>query len=215
MSNRFFAVLLIIIAVIGGVIFVSKSKDDTPSPSNTEPSNIVYKENVSTNVTLVEYADFQCPVCASFHPIMNQVKAKYGDKITIQFRHFPLSEIHPNAVLAARASMAAYNQGKFWEYHDLLFENQSIWSSNTNAQPLFDGYAEQLALDLEKFRADTASSETNNIVQADRAEAQRLGFTGTPTFVLNGNKLDPSPTSIEEFSKLIDEAIQASEQSSN
>jgi protein-disulfide isomerase len=208
-SNRFFAILIIIIAVIGGVIFVSNSRDDTPSAGDTPPTNIVYNDSVSTAVTLVEYADFQCPVCAQYHPIMDQVKEKYGDQITIQFRHFPLSEIHPNAVLAHRSSMAAYNQDKFWEYHDLLFENQATWSASTNVQPFFDGYAEQLGLDMDRFRADVASSETNSQVQADRAEAQRRGYTGTPTFELDGNKLDPSPTSFEEFSSKIDEAIKA------
>ncbi len=215
MSNRFFAILIIIIAVIGGVIFVSKSKDDTPSVSNTPPSNIVYNKTVSTPVVLVEYADFQCPVCASFQPIMNQVKQKYGDQITIQFRHFPLSEIHPNAVLASRASIAAYNQDKFWEYHDLLFENQTAWSASNNAQTFFDGYAEQLGLNMDKFKTDVASSETNNQVQADRAEAQRKGYTGTPTFELDGKKLDQSPTSLEEFSTVIDEAIKNSSQQTN
>lgn len=215
MSNRFFAVLIIIMAVIGGVIFVSKSKDDAPSVGNTQPTNIVYNDKVDTSVTLIEYADFQCPVCASFHPIMNQIKEKYGDQITIQFRHFPLSEIHPNAVLAARASMAAYNQGKFWEYHDVLFENQTTWSASSNAQTFFESYAEQLSLDMNRFRTDIASSETNSLVQADRAEAQRKGYSGTPTFELDGKKLDPSPTSIEDFSAKIDEAIKAKAAAAN
>lgn len=208
MSNRFFAILLIIIAVIGGVIFVSKNKSDTPSVTDTPPSNITTGKG-TTGVTLVEYGDFQCPVCASFFPIVQQVKEKYGDQITFQFRNFPLSEIHPNAVIAARAAMAANNQGKFWEYHDLLYQNQTSWAESNDPVSILDGYAEQLGLDMQQFRSDRASNEINNVVQADRAEAQRQGFTGTPTFVLDGQKLDPSPTSIDAFSAKIDEAIKA------
>ena len=208
MSNRFFAILLIIIAIIGGIIFVSRNKSDTPSVSNTQPSTITTGKG-TTGVTLIEYGDFQCPVCASYFPIVQQVKQKYGDQITFQFRNFPLSEIHPNAVIAARAAMAANKQGKFWEYHDLLYENQTSWAESKNVESMLDGYAEQLELNMDQFRTDRASDEINNIVQADRAEAQRQGFTGTPTFVLDGKKLDPNPTSFDDFSAKIDEAIKA------
>ncbi|MCA9331184.1 thioredoxin domain-containing protein, partial [Candidatus Saccharibacteria bacterium] len=162
MSNRFFAILLIIIAVIGGVIFVSKNKSDTPSVTDTPPSNITTGKG-TTGVTLVEYGDFQCPVCASFFPIVQQVKEKYGDQITFQFRNFPLSEIHPNAVIAARAAMAANNQGKFWEYHDLLYQNQTSWAESNDPVSILDGYAEQLGLDMQQFRSDRASNEINNV----------------------------------------------------
>ncbi len=212
MSNRFFAILLIIIAIIGGAVFVSKSKDsDTPVASNTQPSSITTGKG-TTGVTLVEYGDFQCPVCGSFFPIVQQVKEKYGDQITFQFRNFPLSEIHPNAVIAARASVAADKQGKFWEFHDLLYQNQSTWSSSKSPETFFENYAEQVGLDVAQFKTDLASTETNNIVQADRADAQKQGFTGTPTFVLDGKKLDPNPSSLEAFSAKIDEAIKAKQE---
>ncbi len=212
MSNRFFAILLIIIAVIGGVIFVNKSKNsDTVTPDSSQLTNLTVGKG-TTGVTLVEYGDFQCPVCGSFYPIVKQIKEKYGDQITFQFRNFPLSEIHPNAVLAARAALAADKQEKFWQYHDLLYENQSAWSESKSAQILFERFAEQLGLDIDQFKTDLASSEVNAAVQADRAEAQRLGYSGTPTFVLDGQKLDPNPSSIEEFSAKIDQAIKAKQQ---
>lgn len=209
MSNRFFAILLITIAIIGGLVFATKSKNNTtPNVGNTQPTNLTTGKGTS-GVTLVEYGDFQCPVCGSFFPIVQQVKEKYGDQVTFQFRNFPLSEIHPNAVIAARAALAADKQGKFWEFHDLLYTNQSTWSSSKTPEKFFESYAEQLSLDVAKFKTDLASSEVNAAVQADRAEAQRLGFTGTPTFVLDGKKLDPNPTSFEAFSAKIDEAIKA------
>lgn len=207
MSNRFFVIVLIIIAVIGGAVFFSKSSDQAPA-NNSQLSEVKTGEG-TTGVTLVEWGDFQCPACASYYPIVKQIKEKYGDKITFQFRNLPLSEIHPHAILAARSAMAADKQGKFWEYHDLLYENQRSWTDLSDATEVFDGYAEQLELNMDQFRADRASDEVNSIVQADRAEAQRLGFTGTPTFVLDGQKLDPTPQSFDEFVKKIDEAIAA------
>jgi protein-disulfide isomerase len=206
-SNRFFVIVLIIIAVIGGAVFFSKSSDQAPA-NNSQLSEVKTGEG-TTGVTLVEWGDFQCPACASYYPIVKQIKEKYGDKITFQFRNLPLSEIHPHAILAARSAMAADKQGKFWEYHDLLYENQRSWTDLSDATEVFDGYAEQLELNMDQFRADRASDEVNSIVQADRAEAQRLGFTGTPTFVLDGQKLDPTPQSFDEFVKKIDEAIAA------
>lgn len=212
MSNRFFAILLIVIAVIGGVIFATKSKNNTtPTANNTQPTNITTGSG-SSGVTLVEYGDFQCPVCGSFFPIVQQVKEKYGDRVTFQFRNFPLSEIHPNAVIASRAAVAADKQGKFWEFHDLLYKNQSAWSSSKTPETYFDSYAEQVGIDVARFKADLASSEVNALVQADRAEAQRLGLTGTPSFILDGKKLDPNPTTVDEFSAKIDAAIQAKKQ---
>lgn len=209
MSNRFFAILLIVIAIIGGVIFVNKSKHSTSvAPSNAELTNLTMGKG-TTGVTLIEYGDFQCPVCGSYYPIVKQVVEKYGDKITFQFRNFPLPELHQNAVLAARAALAADKQGKFWEFHDLLYENQTAWSDSKNASSIFEGYAQQLGLNVDQFKTDTASSEVNARVQADRAEAQRLGFTGTPTFVLDDQKLDPSPTTVEAFEAKIDAAIKA------
>ena len=209
MSNRFFAILIIILAVFGGVIFVSKNKNsDTPAVSDISPSSLTTGKG-TTGVTLVEYGDFQCPSCASYFPMIQQIKQKYGDQITFQFRNFPLSEIHPHAVQAARSALAADKQGKFWEYHDLLYQNQTSWSNSNDAQGIFDGYAEELGLNMDQFRTDRASDEVNRIVQADRAEAQRQGFTSTPTFVLDGKKLEPNPTSLDDFTTKIDEAIKA------
>lgn len=209
MSNRFFAILLIILAIIGGVIFVNKSKNSTTvAPDQAQLTNLTTGSG-TTGVTLIEYGDFQCPVCATYYPIVKQITEKYGDKITFQFRNFPLSEIHQNAVLAARAALAADKQGKFWEFHDILYENQNAWSGSQNASSIFEDYAQKLSLNGDQFKTDMASSEVNAQIQADRTEAQKLGLTGTPTFILDGKKLDPSPTTVEAFSAKIDEAIKA------
>ena len=121
-----------------------------------------------------------------YFPLVQQVYDKYKTQITFQFRNFPLTEIHTYALLAARAAEAAGNQNKYFEMHDMLYQEQPTWSKSTNPTPYFEEYAKQLGLDVNKFRTDMQSDGTNRAVQADRAEALRLGFTGTPSFVIDG-----------------------------
>ncbi|MBX6334970.1 thioredoxin domain-containing protein, partial [Candidatus Saccharibacteria bacterium] len=175
--------------------------------ANVQPTNHITGEN-TTGVTLVEYGDFECPACGSFYPLIEQVKEKYKDKIAFQFRHLPLVQIHKNALAAARAAEAAANQGKFWEMYHLLFQNQRAWAQSSDAKPTFIEYAAQLQLDMQKFREDMDSSETNARVNADIAEFKKTKETmSTPTFFLDGKKITAG--TLEEFSKLIDEAIAA------
>lgn len=209
MSKTFWAIIAIIILVFAGIVVFNK-KDNPATNTNAEPTNHVVGAG-TTGVTLVEYGDFQCPYCSTFYPLIEQVKAKYGDQITFQFRHLPLMQIHPNALAAARAAEAASNQGKFWEMYDLLFQNQSAWSQNSDAKPVFEQYAAQLGLNMPQFRDDAASAATNDTIQADIEEFKKTKEPmSTPTFFLDGKKI--SATSLEEFSQLIDEAIAAKQQ---
>lgn len=208
MSKNFLIVLGVIIAVFGGLLFFNKK--DSPTPSGNTGETVQLSEHKteegSTGVTLIEYGDFECPACAQYYPIFKQLKEQYKGRVTFQFRHFPLTEIHQNALISSRAAEAAGMQGKFWEMHDLLYENQNAWKSSNNPVPIFEGYAQQLGLDAAKFTEDMKSQKVNDIVQADRADAQKQKFQSTPTFVLDGKKID-NPTSMEGFTKLIDEAI--------
>ena len=209
MSKRFLLILATIVVVFGGLLIFNKK--ETKAPSNNGGDNgpaqlSQHKLKGSSGVVLIEYGDFQCPSCGQYHPLLKELKKKYAGKVTFQFRHYPLTEIHQNALFAARAAEAAAMQGRFWEMHDMLFQNQSEWSDSTNATPIFEGYAKKFDLNMDQFRADIKSENVNNIIQADRAEARRLGYQSTPTFELDGKKID-NPTSIEEFSKLLDEAI--------
>ncbi len=140
-------------------------------------------------VTLVEYSDFQCPACKAFLPVVDEVLATYGDQVQFVYRHFPLYTIHPHAEAAAIASEAAAQQGKFWEMHDLLFDRQSDWESLANPQELFVAYAELLALDVEKFRADLSSDATRDRVRSDVNAGNAANISATPTFYLNGTAL--------------------------
>lgn len=208
MGNRFILILAAIAVLFVGLLVFSKDDSGTGN-TNVQPSS--HTKGGGT-VTLVEYGDFECPFCGTFYPIVQQVKEKYGDKITFQFRHFPIVSAHPNAMIAHRAAEAAGKQGKFFEMHDLIYENQQRWSaqagvSQSVANDLMVSFAEQLNLNIEQFKTDAASSAINDAIQADVKAGQDLRVSGTPTFFLNGNKLDSPRDSVEYFSEKIDEAL--------
>ena len=131
-------------------------------------------------VTIVEWSDFECPFCSRANPTISQIQKEYGDKVAIQFRHQPLS-FHKNAMPAAKASMAAHKQGKFWQYHDKLFENQKALTG-----PDLEKYAGELGLNVSKFKADMASPAIEAQVKKDMADGGKYGARGTPTFFVNG-----------------------------
>lgn len=210
MDRRFLLILLVLAVVFGGFLaFNKKGSDDSNGGSNNssgQPSSHTYGEGKS-GVVLIEYGDFQCPACKAYYPIIKDVKEKYKEQITVQFRHFPLESIHPNARAAHRAAEAAGKQNKFWEMHDLLYENQDAWASLSDPAGIFEDYATRLSLNIDQFKSEAASSDVNSIINADISEGQKIKATSTPTFVLDGVKIEQNPRSVEDFYKLIDEAI--------
>jgi protein-disulfide isomerase len=138
-------------------------------------------------VTLVEYADFQCPYCAAAYFILQEVQDAMGDELRLVFRHFPLTQIHPFAEPAAEAAESADAQGKFWQMHDVLFENQHLLDERRLAM-----FAEQLGLDSEKFARDLQSHKFQERVRQDFSSGVRSGVNGTPTFFINGFRYDGS-----------------------
>lgn len=142
-------------------------------------------------VTVVEFADFQCPSCKAAQPMLNTLKEEYSDSVRVVFRHFPLDSIHPNARLASQAAQAAAAEGKFWEYHDLLYENQTEWSAITSKNELLDtfgNYAAELEIDKASFLEKIESQEVAQQVATDSQLANELQLTGTPTFFVNGQQ---------------------------
>jgi protein-disulfide isomerase len=115
-------------------------------------------------------------------------------------------------MLGSRAAEAAGKQGNFFEMHDLLYENQDNWSKVGNPNGVLEGYAKQLDLNIDQFKSDMASEETNNVINADRREGNAIGATSTPTFVINGKKVEKMPQTLDQFKKLIDEAIAKAQQ---
>lgn len=132
-------------------------------------------------VTLVEYGDYECPYCARTHPVVQEALARAGGRLRFVFRHFPLDSVHPNARLAAEAAETAAAQGKFWEYHDLLYANQDRLSADDLV-----GHAARLGLDPERFEEDLRSRRHEERVSEDRAGGEECGVEGTPALYLDG-----------------------------
>ncbi len=204
------SIVVTIIALVGGAFFLTNKP-----PKTSEVPQITEKVTVSESdrsigpndapLTLVEYSDFQCPACATYYPLINQIKKEYEGKLRLVFRHFPLP-MHPHAPIASRAAEAANRQGKFWEMHDKLFENQTTWSGQKDPKSTFVSYAKDLQLDMAQFEKDFADSSLDTFVNQSYAEGTRLGVRATPSFFLNGEKI-PNPRSIEDFKTLLDAAL--------
>ena len=162
---------------------------------------------VPTNpsVSLVEFGDFECPACSAYNPLVKQVLAEFAGKITFAFKNFPLSQ-HANAPISSYAAEAAGLQGKYWQMHDKLYESQSDWANSTDAKAIFEGYAKDLGLNVTQFDSDISSQKVKNFIQKDVADGTTIGINSTPTFYVNGVKID-SPGSLDGFKKIIQEAI--------
>jgi protein-disulfide isomerase len=153
-------------------------------------------------VTLLEYGDFQCPACGNYYPLVKKLHEEYPENLRVIFRNFPLVSIHPNAMTAAKAAEAAGKQGKFWEMHDKLFENQTDWSDERDPKDKFIGYANDIGLNEEQFVSDMDSSEVQDKINNDMLSGNTLGVNSTPTFYLNGKQV--TPKSYDEFKSLVD-----------
>ena len=155
----------------------------------TEPTAHI-KGNPESEIKLVEYSDFQCPACKTAAPEILNLVDQFEGKFQLEYRHFPLRSIHPNAQVAAQAAEAAGMQGKFWEMHDLLFENQSEWSNSFSPERHFRTYAEEIGISADRLIFDLESDAIKEIVNAQFDEAGELQLPGTPSFVFNGEKID-------------------------
>ncbi|TSC90129.1 MAG: protein-disulfide isomerase [Microgenomates group bacterium Gr01-1014_5] len=208
LSGILFAILIIVGALIWGLgQFLNNSSTETSTSSvNTISVSDQIKGNREAKVVLVEYSDFQCPACAAYYSVLKQVAADFKSDVAFVYRHFPLRQIHQNSELAARAAEAAGKQGKFWEMHDLLFENQKEWSSEKKAEEFFKRYAESLSLNTVQFETDINSSEIRVKVNNDYQSGVGFRVNATPTFFLNGEKLQ-NPRTYDEFKSLLQKAI--------
>jgi len=152
-------------------------------------------------VEIIKYSDYQCPACAYFHPFTKKIKEDLGDQVEVIYKNFPLNS-HPYAMVAARAAEAARKQGKHKEMHNLLFENQKIWTRG-NPEQYFIGYAREIGLMVEQFRADLNSADMQKKVLADKEEGINRGVNATPTFFINGKKVEQNPAKYEDFKALV------------
>jgi diadenylate cyclase len=132
-------------------------------------------------VTLVKYGDYECPYCRQLHPVLKELRVRAGERVRFVFRHFPLDSVHPRARRAALAAEAAAAQGRFWEMHDLLYENQDELGDEDLAR-----YAAELGLDLQRFEADMANDDHAWHIEEDRLDGERAGVRGTPALFIDG-----------------------------
>ncbi len=158
--------------------------------SNLKPAvnkNDHIQGNKNASIELVEYGDYQCPHCGRAYPVIKNIQKKLGNKLKFIFRNFPLSEAHPNATNAAVAAEAASEQNKFWEMHDIIFENQE----NINDVDLIN-YAGKIGLNIEQFKTDFEKPDYLEKVESDFESGVRSGVNGTPAFFINGKKYEDS-----------------------
>ncbi len=141
----------------------------------------------NSEVTLVEYGDYECPYCGDAYKIVKKIQKEMGDKLRFVFRNFPLKQSHPNAEHAAEAAEIAAADGKFWEMHDILYENQNALDDEN-----LKTYAEEIGLDAEKFGADLESGKFEEKVQKDFMSGVESGVNGTPSFFINGVRFNGS-----------------------
>jgi len=203
----------IIAILIGGLWLLTTAVGNSPSPSEPAQVNLpaVSKEdfvkgNPKAKVTLVEYSDFQCPACRLYFPYTQQLEKDFGNKLFVVFRIFPLIQTHQNSMIASQTAYAANLQGKFWEMHDLLFENQSNWSDSKSAKDIFIGYAKSLGMNPDKFKTDLDAASTRKFVISQLDKAVALGLNSTPTFFVNGTHIQ-NPVGYDAFKKVIQDEI--------
>ena len=204
MKNPWVVIGVIAVVLIGGSVWYSAQISKSYNEGVVLSKHI--KGNPDAVVALTEYSDFECPACKQFEPIVNEILAQYGDNILFEYKHFPLIQIHPYAEQAASAAEAAGQQGKFFEFKELLFENQEAWvPPNPAPSKYFSQYAEELGLDMPQFNRQLRSSLIKDNVRASYSIARDLGLTSTPTFFLNGQKMNI--TTYQDFIEQVKNAV--------
>lgn len=216
---------VLVVAVIGGYWLYSTSKASPKPPTNTganvknpptasslgaTPPNMMGSPTAS--VTIEEFADFQCPACGSVHPVMKEIQSVYGNRIRFIFRNFPLAiPAHDKAYEAAVAAEAVGMQDrtKFWAMQNLLYENQQAWTANPNYRSIWEGYVQQIGVDVERFKADVAGRDAKSRVDADLQRGRSLSIDSTPSIFVNGKNVGGlDAITVPNLRQMIDAEIQ-------
>lgn len=213
----FFAV--IVVALFGLLIF--RSQKDKVSLDGVDPFQIQQASSDNgeiadhvlnpnkNSLTLIEYGDFQCPGCQSMYPTVSEVTEKYASSVQYVFRSYPLS-YHKNAKASSAAAESAGLQDRYWDMFDLIYTTPSEWedAGPTERTDVFLRYAKQLGIDVDKFKADMDSERVKKKISFDTSLARKSNVEATPTFFLDGKKLDTANLrTVDDFSKIIDEAL--------
>lgn len=217
-------ILVTIILIAGGVFFFSRgagssntptqpaviSQDILVSPDSAKTSGFVngtyLPATESAKLTLVEFGDYQCPACRVYQPLVKQLMVDFAGKINFVFRNYPLAQ-HSNANISSQAAEAAGLQSKFWEMHNKIYEDQASWSDSKDAKNIFIRYAKELGLDVDKFANDMESSEIKDRIKEDMTDGNLTKLNATPTYFLNGVKMENVPPTYNELKSLIESEL--------
>ncbi len=195
-ESKVLVAIAAVITVAVSVLLVVNGSSQEGVSDTADPGTLVRKDSIQSNpgaeVTIVEFGDLQCPACAAAHPTLEQIKAEFKDEVNVVWRHFPL-DTHANAEAAANAAEAAHAEGKFFEYQDQLFTNQSAWSSAAagNLARFFVQYAEAVRLDGNAVKQAVEDKKYQAKIDRDKEDGAALGLNSTPSFFVNGQ---PVPT---------------------
>jgi NhaA family Na+:H+ antiporter len=189
----------------GFALYRSK-KTSAPSAAAGDATGLHVRGKANAAVTIEEFGDFQCPPCGTMAGVLHKLEAEYGSRLRLIFHHFPLA-MHANARIAAIASEAAHEQGRFWDMHDVLYKEQALWSKATDATALFNGYAGSIGLDVERFKKDMAKPEVAARVDADQKLGTSRGVTSTPTLFVNNVVIPATELNPEALHKKIEAAL--------
>ena len=196
--------VLLVVAAGTTLLLHSNQSVDTRATDNDSQGEASKPPSADTVVTLEEFGDYQCPPCGELHPTLKKLKLEYGDNLHFIFRNLPLTKIHPNALPAAQAAEAARIQNRFWEMHDLLYENQSLWKDDVNPRSIFVKFATDLGLNVWQFNRDQDSAQVRMRIEADEDAAAQQGIEGTPTILINGRQLRAEMTTPDGVRKGIE-----------
>lgn len=205
MDKRFLGILAVIVVVFVAIFAISQGSGNNSGggSGNNQPTNHVQGQGKS-GVKLVEYGDYECPICGEYYQPLKAVYAQFQDEIYFQFRNLPLSQIHPNAFAGARAAEAAGMQGKYFQMHDQLYENQdptgqSGWvAAHDPLDNYFVKFAQNIGLNIAKFKTDYSSEQANDAINADLNAFSKTGQQmATPAFFLDGKYLDNTKLGVQ------------------
>ena len=172
-----------------------------------EPAYVLGPANAPVHIE--EFGDFECPPCGAFHPILEEMHKEFGDKLKITFREFPLVPTHQHALAAASAAEAAGIQGKFWEMHDLLYERQNDWKKEFDVRPIFERYAKEIGIDVERYKRDVGGDLVAQRIFQDGKRGHSLGVKGTPTVFMNGREVPFENLAADQFRVVIQKELQS------
>src|SRR5215475_13405939 len=209
----FVIIATVLVAAVGaGYLMFRSSQPQAPAtPTPTSGSRATSNGLASKGVvTIDEYGDYQCPPCGALHPILKTLRGEYGGRIQIAFHHYPIPQLHPHALEASYAAAAAGLQGKFWEMHNMLYDNQSLWSQLGDIRPILINFARQIGLDVPRFTRDMDGLQVVTIVSEDSRRANERGVNSTPTVFINDQLIPNDNYTVEGLRKEINQRLPVS-----